>query len=98
MARNKKKRTILMEGDIDAADTVTFKNVTVTSKGGITQTKRIRVDLYPHVREATPPAVEPEGPFANDIEMLDSMPDAVLVSEPRHRKVRGCRRLPKYTN
>ena len=91
-----------MEGDIDAAEAVTFKNVTVTSKGGKTQTKRIRVDLNPLVHEATPPAVEPEGPFApegpfeNDIEMRDSMPDAVPVSEPRRRKVRGRGRFPGY--
>jgi hypothetical protein len=98
MPTNKKKRTMLMEGDIDAAEAVTFKNVTVTSKGGITQTKRIRVDLNPRIHEATTPAVELEGSFANDIEVCESMPDAVPVSDPMHRKVRGRRCCPECNN
>jgi len=99
MPPKKMKRSILLEDDIDAAEAVTFQNITVTSKGGRTQTKRVKVDLNPRAHEATPPAEqsqEPQGPLANDIEMGELMPDAVPVQEPRHRKVRGRRHLSKY--
>jgi len=85
------KRDIMLETDVDAADEVTYEEVTVTTKGGRTQTKRVKVHLYPPVNEATPPVEEvqePEAPFANDFEMGPPEPDVVQVQETRHRKVR----------
>jgi hypothetical protein len=87
MASRKNKRKIMVEDDIDAAEIVTFRNVTVTSSSGSTQTKRVMVELFPRVeQEVAPPAQspEPEQSFATDIDMGDAMPDSV----PRHRKVR----------
>jgi len=45
----------MVEGDIEAAEVITFRNVTVTSSSGRTQTKRVMMELHPHVEEAMPP-------------------------------------------
>ena len=90
----KKKHTVMFESDIDAAEAITFQNVTITSKTGRTQTKRVKVDLNPRVHEPPPlpeQSPRPEGPFGGDIEMEGLMPDAVPVQELRRRKVRGRR-------
>ena len=95
----KNKRTVMFESDIDAAEAITFQDVIVTSKGGRTQTKRVKVDLNPRVNEGTPSEEQSEGAggsFANDIEMEDPMPDAVPVQEPRRHKVGG--RTPLSTS
>ena len=89
----------MFESDIDAAEAVTFQDVIVTSKGGRTQTKRLKVDLNPRPYEATPTAKqsqELEGSFANDIETGEPLPNAVPVQEPRCRKVRGRRPLSNH--
>ena len=89
----------MFKSDIDAAEAITFKNVTVTSKGGRTQTKRVKVDLNPCVNEGTPTGEQSEeagGSFANDIEMEELMPDAVPVQEPRRCKVGGRTPLSMY--
>ena len=99
MAPRKNNRTVMFESDIDAAEAVTFQDVIVTSKGGRTQTKRLKVDLNPRPYEATPTAEqsqELEGSFANDIETGEPLPDAVPVQEPRRRKVRGRRPLSNH--
>lgn len=88
----RKKRYIMLENDVDAAEAVTFKKVTVT-KGGRTTTKKVKVHLFPPEDEATPPVPveqvpEPEATFANDFEMGGPEPDVVQVLERRRRKVR----------
>jgi len=92
MPRNKRtKRDILLETDVDAADAVTYEDVTYTTKGGKTKTKRVKVDLNPRVHHPTPPVQEPqepEAPLANDFEMGGPEPDVVQVPEPKRRKVR----------
>jgi hypothetical protein len=89
----------MVEGDMNAAEFVTFQNVTVTSSSGSTQTKRVMVELFPRVEEeiARPAqSPEPEQSFANDYDMGDAMPEGIPDSVPRHRKVRaqnGCQNV-----
>ena len=85
------KRDIMLESDVDAADVVTFEEVHITTKGGRTQTKRVKVHLNPPLHKEKPPIdelQETEAPFANDIEMDVLELDGVPVEEPRHQKVR----------
>ena len=88
----RKKRFIMLENDVDAAEAVAFKDVTVTKRGRTT-TKRVKVHLFPPEDQATPPVPveqvpEPAATFSNDFEMGGPEPDVVQVPERRRRKVR----------
>jgi hypothetical protein len=89
----KKKRNILLETDVDAADAVTFEDVTTISKGGRATTKRVKVALYP--QEEIPqipdagPSSEPLDAFANNMDMGEPVFDEAPFAAPPRRKVRS---------
>lgn len=89
----KPKRTVMYEGDVEAADAVTFQTVTRTNRAGKQSTKKIKIAINAQCSQATetPPAgpsQEIDGNNFNDVEMPDDMP--IIASKPR--KVR----LHKY--
>jgi hypothetical protein len=84
----RKKRNILLETDVDAADAVTFENVTVTSKRGRATTKRVKVALYSQEIPPTSevgPSSESLDTFTNNMEMVEPVPE-VPFAEQRRRK------------
>ena len=89
----RKKRNILLETDVDAADAVTFKNVTTISKGGRATTKWVKVALYPkessQISDAAPSS-ETLDTLENNMDMGAPLLDEMPVAAPTRRKVR-CR-------
>jgi hypothetical protein len=51
----RRKRSVLLEDDVDAAEVVTFKNVTVTTKSGEKKTRRVKVALFEPAKSAQMP-------------------------------------------
>jgi len=86
----RRKRNIMLETDVDAAEIVTFETETYTTKGGGTKTKRIKVALNPQNVPAgdAGPSSQPVDSVSNDMDMLEPGPDAVPCAEPKKRKVR----------
>jgi hypothetical protein len=88
----RKKRNIMLDTDVDAADAVTFENVTVISKGGRATTKRVKVALDPEEIPQTSEAgrsSEPLDTFPNNMEMVEPVLDEAPFAEPTRRKVRS---------
>ena len=74
--------------DVDAAQFVTYEDVTVTNRAGKVQTKRMKVPLYP--RESESGSTAGPGPFhdqgdyvLHDVDGADEVP----IGDPKPRKV-----------
>lgn len=81
----------MYENDVDAAEFVTFEDVTVTSRRGKTTTKRVKVavDMEDADLGQIPPAPDNDIPPApdNDIPHGLDVADEVPIMPPKPRKV-----------
>lgn len=87
--RPRRRRNILVEGDVDAADAVTFKKVTTTTRSGKQKTTTVKVALLPE--ESQPAQTPPPGPSHHEVDYTLNdvdMPDAEPIADPKQRKVR----------
>ena len=85
---------MILDEDVDAAEIVTFEEVTVTRKDGTTKTRKVTVPLFKaQPTPMAPPVTSEESIDAriHDIDMIDAPPDiepdVVPVSAPRSSKV-----------
>lgn len=86
---------MIMDEDVDAAEIVTFEDVTVTRRDGRTATRKVTVPLFQaQPAQTEPPATSEDhiNAVANDIDMIDfppeAEPDVVPVAAPRVGRVR----------
>ena len=96
--KKRRKREIMYEGDVDAAECVTFETETYTTRTGKQKTRKIKVPLsLPGTEprnEATPGAGPPQNSdhyVPHDVEMTDNATN----THPKPKKVRILRhRIP----
>lgn len=93
--KKRKRTTMWLDEDVDAAEMITYEEVEVIGKGGRRTTKRVAVPLFPaQIAQGMPSdsSHHPVDAITNDIDMLDAFPDstpnAEPTAEPRRSKVR----------
>jgi hypothetical protein len=82
----KPKRIVMYEGDVAAAEAVTFQTVTGTNRAGKQTTKKIKIAINAQGSPSTEtpttgPSQEIDDNSFNDVEMPDDMP--IIGSKPR---------------
>jgi len=86
----RRTRDVMHWNDVDAAQFVTYEDVTVINRAGKAQTKRVKVPLYPResdsgqIPAACPPYNQADY-VSHDVDMADEVP----IADPKPRKVRS---------
>ena len=92
--RKRKRDMMIMDEDVEAAEIVTFEEVTVTRRDGTTAIRKVTVPLFhpqPAQTERPESSHDPIDAMANDMDMIDAPhepeQDIVPVAAPRSGKV-----------
>ena len=85
---------MIMDEDVEAAEIVTFEEVTVTRRDGTTAIRKVTVPLFqpqPAQTERPDESHDPIEAMANDMDMIDALhepeQEIVPVAAPRSGKV-----------
>jgi hypothetical protein len=83
----RRKRDVMHWNDVEAAQFVTYEDVTVVNPAGTAQTKRVKVPLYPRETESGHTAAA--GPAHNQADYDLHMADEVPITDRIPRKVQS---------